>query len=110
MAKVMKPNVRIVVHPVLPVETKRVHDRCMLCIRFGSFLLRGVLLSISGDCIRVALEDCGDAAEYRRVENGWVSEFGDAVEIELQSAPESEPFQLPLTPTLERPAPHYCVV
>jgi len=83
----------------------------MLYIRFGSyFVLRGILLSVSGDSIRVALEDCGDAAEYRRVKNGWVSEFGEAVEIELQPAPEDEPFSLALTPALERSATHYCVV
>jgi hypothetical protein len=83
----------------------------MLFIRFGSHIvLRGFLLSLSGDTIRVALEDCGDAAEYRRVENGWVSEFGDPVEIELQPTPESELCPFPLTPSMERSLSLSCVV
>jgi hypothetical protein len=83
----------------------------MLSIRVGShFLLRGILLSLSGDAIRVALEDCGDAAEYRRVDGGWVAETGESVEIELLAHQESKPFSLLLTPAAERSAADYCVV
>jgi len=83
----------------------------MLLIRLGSFfVLRGILLSLSGDTIRVALEDCGDAAEFRRVEDGWVSEDGQSVEIEMQAAPEFEPFDFPLTPAVERSLAVPCVV
>ena len=83
----------------------------MLYIRFNEFFtLRGILLSVEGNSIRVALEDCGDAAEYRRLENGWVSEDGQPVEIELQPAPSEEPFALAITPELERCATQYCVV
>ncbi len=111
MSKVMSQFPQTVVRPVLPIEEKRVHHNHMLYIRFGSFfVLRGILLSVSGNSIRVALEDCGDAAEYRRVESGWVSEHGDAVEIELQPTQESEPFCLAIPPAIERCAAHYCVV
>jgi hypothetical protein len=83
----------------------------MLSIRVGShFILRGILLSLSGDAIRVALEDCGDVAEYRRVGSGWVAETGESVEIELLTKPESKPFSLPLTPATERSSAYYCVV
>jgi len=83
----------------------------MLKIRVGRFFeLRGFLLSLSGDRIRVALEDCGDAAEYRRVDNGWISEDGEPVEIEWQPVQHSEPFHLPLTPAAERSLSLYCVV
>jgi hypothetical protein len=83
----------------------------MLTIRIGShFVLRGILLSLSGDAIRVALEDCGDAAEYRRVGSGWVAETGESVEIELLTEAESKPFSLPLAPAAERFAADYCVV
>jgi hypothetical protein len=54
--------------------------------------MRGVLLALEGDSIRVALEDCGDVAEYRRVDGGWVSELGEPVEIEdgaTRSSPDS---------------------
>lgn len=83
----------------------------MLSIRIGShFVLRGILLSLSGDAIRVALEDCGDAAEYRRVDGGWVAETGEPVEIELLAHQERKPFSLPVTPAAERSAADYCVV
>ena len=83
----------------------------MLYIRCGSFfVLRGILLSLCGDTIRVALEDCGDVAEYRRVEGGWVSEDGTAVEIELHAIPQSEPADFPLALAVERSTPQYCVV
>lgn len=63
----------------------------MLQIRIGDFLtLRGILLSLEGNSIRVALEDCGDAAEFRRTDYGWVAEDGTSVEIEWQAAPQSE--------------------
>lgn len=83
----------------------------MLYIRYdNSFVLRGFLISVAGSSIRVALEECGDAAEYRRVGDGWVSENGETVEIELQPAPEAEPFRLDLTMALQRTPSHYCVV
>ena len=83
----------------------------MLYIRCGShFVLRGILLSLEGNTIRVALEECGDAAEYRRVENGWISENGDPVEIEFQAMPKSEPLDLMLMLAEERSTPQYCVV
>ena len=83
----------------------------MLSIRIGShFVLRGILLSLSGDAIRVALEDCGDAAEYRRIGNGWIAETGESVEIELLTKAESKQLSVPLTPATERSAAHYCVV
>jgi hypothetical protein len=83
----------------------------MLYIRFGSFfVLRGILLSVGGGTIRVALEDCGDAAEFRRADNGWISENGDPVEIELRQAHEEESSRFPLTPAPDRPAAHHCVV
>jgi len=72
--------------------------------------MRGFLLSLSGDTIRVALEDCGDAAEFRRVENGWVSEDGQLVEIELQPSAELDPFPFTLTPAVERSLSLSCVV
>ena len=83
----------------------------MLSIRFGDFfVLRGILLSLSRDTIRVALEDCGDAAEFRRVENRWISEDGESVEIEWQSETEDESDLFPLTPRLDRPVAHSCIV
>jgi len=83
----------------------------MLYIRCGShFVLRGILLSLEGDTIRVALEECGDAAEYRRVENGWISEDGDPVEIEFHCLPQSEPLDFLLTLAEDRSTPQYCVV
>jgi len=82
----------------------------MLSIRFGDFfVLRGILLSLSRDTIRVALEDCGDAAEFRRVEKGWISEDNQSVEIEWQPEPHEELFPLPLTPRLDRPSAHSCI-
>lgn len=72
--------------------------------------MRGILLSLCGDTIRVALEDCGDAAEYRRVDSGWVTEYGEPVEIELQRMPTSEPVCLPVTSDTERPTGVSCVV
>ncbi len=82
----------------------------MLNIRYGDFfVLRGILLSLSGDSIRVALEDCGDAAEYRRVDAAWVSEFGEPVKIELLPAPRNEPATFPLA-AVESCLSQYCVV
>lgn len=82
----------------------------MLSIRLGPFLeLRGILLSLSGDAIRVALENCGDAAEFRRVDGGWISEQGEPVEIEWREAPEAEPFRPQLNPMFRRAAAEHCV-
>lgn len=72
----------------------------MLFIRFGSYIeLRGILLCLSGNTIRVALEECGDSAEFRRTSEGWIAENGEVVEIEWRSAPEGSPFRVPLTST-----------
>ena len=87
----MNHNPAEAVHLALPIDLKRVHDDCMLQIRIGDFLmLRGILLSVEGNSIRVALEDCGDAAEFQRVNDGWFAEDGTPVEIEWQSVPQSE--------------------
>lgn len=95
-----------------PLSRKGFMINSMLYIRVGQFfVLRGILLSLSGDSIRVALEECGDAAEYRRVANGWVSESGETVEIEWQSAPQSEQSEMPIIPAaVERSIAHYCVI
>jgi hypothetical protein len=94
-----------------PLSHKEFIIMNMLSIRVGShFVLRGILLSLSGDAIRVALEDCGDAAEYRRVGNGWVAETGESVEIELLTRTESKPFSLPLALATDRSVADYCVV
>lgn len=82
----------------------------MVCIRSGEFAIRGILLAIGGDAIRVALEDCGDAAEYRRVDGRWVSEFGEIVEIDLCSFPPGEPDAFDMTAAPVRSQPQYCVV
>jgi hypothetical protein len=82
----------------------------MLIIRLGVFFeLRGILLSLLGDTIRVALEDCGDAAEFRRVGDRWIAESGEAVEIEWRPLPSPESFRVPLVST-ERPTAHHCLV
>lgn len=82
----------------------------MLSIRFGDFfVLRGILLSLNRDTIRVALEDCGDAAEFRRVEKGWISEDDEPVEIAWQPESQDESLPLPLTPRLDRPPAHSCI-
>lgn len=71
----------------------------MLILRFGAgFELRGILLSLSGGAIRVALEDCGDVAEFRRVADGWAGENGEAVEIEWRSLPSPESFPMAPVP------------
>lgn len=82
----------------------------MLIIRFGAFFeLRGILLSLLGDSIRVALEDCGDAAEFRRVGDRWIAETGEAVEIEWRTLTSPESIPVPLVP-MDRPATRPCVV
>jgi hypothetical protein len=88
----MNQNPASAVHLALPIDLKRVHDHCMLQIRIGDFLmLRGILLSLEGNSIRVALEDCGDAAEFQRTAGGWIAEDGTSVEIEWQAMPQSDP-------------------
>jgi hypothetical protein len=84
----------------------------MVYIRFGEFfVLRGILLSLSGDTIRVALEECGDAAEYRKIEGGWISELGERVEIEMQPVPRTDTVPIALLPAaVERSIAHCCVV
>lgn len=100
----------MVVQTVLPIEQQRVHDQGMLIIRYGAFFeLRGILLSLLGDTIRVALEDCGDAAAFRRVGDRWIAENGEAVEIEWRALPSPESFPIELVST-SRPAPEFCVV
>ena len=95
---------------VLPIDVKRVHDHYMLYLRFGKHcVLRGILLSLEGHSIRVALEDCGDAAEYRRVENGWVDEFGQSLEIEFQPMASAGALPFPLTAAFERLPAQHCV-
>lgn len=86
----MDQNPASSVHLALPIDLKRVHDDFMLQIRIGDFLvLRGILLSVEGNSIRVALEDCGDAAEFQRTADGWIAEDGTSVQIEWQSMPQS---------------------
>lgn len=82
----------------------------MLIIRFGDFFeLNGILLSLLNDRIRVALEDCGDAAEFRRVGDGWIAENGEAVEIEWRPVLSPESLQLGVLP-LDRRAADHCVI
>lgn len=98
-----------VVHAVLFIDTQRVHDIFMLYIRIGEFLmLRGILLLLEGDKIRVALEECGDAAEFRRVGNGWLSEEGESVDIEWQPAPRSDLYPLPFPAAMDRSSRTVC--
>ena len=98
------------VHSALPIESKTSHDDCMLYIRFGPFLkLRGILISLSGDTIRVALEGHDDAVEFRRVSGGWISEQGESVEIEWQEAADAGPFRPQLKAACHRPAAESCV-
>ena len=59
--------------------------------------MRGILLALAGDAIRVALEDCGDVAEYRRVGSGWISEFGDSVNIDWIGPVDGDRIPLPLS-------------
>ena len=83
----------------------------MLYIRFGAFFeMRGILLALAGDTIRVALEDCGDAAEFRRVDNAWISENGEPVEIEWREPARAQSFALPPRPVPHRRVVPYCVI
>lgn len=82
----------------------------MLMIRFGAFFeLSGILLSLQDDRIRVALEDCGDAAEFRRVGERWIAENGEAVDIEWRPLPSPESFQVAVMP-MDRRAADPCVI
>ena len=88
----MDQNPASAVHLALPIDLKRVHDHCMLQIRIGDFLvLRGILLSLEGNSIRVALEDCGDAAEFQRTAGGWIAEDGTSVQIEWHALSQPDP-------------------
>jgi hypothetical protein len=95
---------------VLPIDPKRVHDRYMLYLRFGKHcVLRGILLSLEDNAIRVALEDCGDAAEYRRGEDGWTDEFGQPVGIDFRPSTAVGTVSFPWAAAFERSNAQHCV-
>jgi hypothetical protein len=58
----------------------------------SGFNVDGVVLSVNGARLRVAIRDWDDAAEFRRCDGLWVSENGDSVEIDWL-----EPFEKSIT-------------
>jgi hypothetical protein len=44
---------------------------------------RGVLLTLGGDSIRVAIEGCDDAVEFRKVSGRWISADCEVVTFEF---------------------------
>ena len=56
----------------------------MLLIRFNNGrLLQGVLLALRSQMVRVAVKGADDAAEFRRINETWVSEDCEPVTIEF---------------------------
>jgi hypothetical protein len=56
----------------------------MMLIRYSNGPIRpAVLLALTGDTMRVALKDSDDVAEYRLVNNSWISEDFESVTFEF---------------------------
>ena len=45
-----------------------------------------ILLALSPDRMRVVVPSCGDTLELRLIKDQWMTEEGDAVDIELMMA------------------------
>lgn len=64
----------------------------IILIRYFDGRLQGaILLSITGDAMRVAIPGLGDATEFTLHKGQWFSDGGDPVEIEFNAAEAEDP-------------------
>lgn len=70
-----------------------------ITIAYGLGLtIDGILLSLDGNAMRVAVRNVDDAAEFRFRDGQWYSEYGDVVRLEsiLADPNDCRGFRLPV--------------
>ena len=53
----------------------------------GAGSVDAILLGVAGNVIRLAVDGCEDAAEFRLVNGQWLSDYNEPVEIDSQPEP-----------------------